>query len=728
MLDIQRSEAAPSLFPHLLQEQPLTIGAFRSGMEQGMSSAVTVVSAETSPSTEAETTAPDGAKVSWLAGLNVYTAGSSVTLDVASRVFAQLGANVTSGTPIDSVDADVVLVDRIGELGGVPGVAAVSTGRYLRHVAKTNTSVWVTASAYGLDTARADAVASDLTLLASSGILGHSRIGDEWAPTVPPGDLGLKLTGYVMVVAALHAVHVRRATGDVLHVDVSAQGSVIATGLTLEMAHALADCPDEGGSARYGAPSGFFSCVDGLIYVLVLEQHQWAAFRRALSPALDSVETLVQARENTEHVNAQLAAWAATRTAEECERILQGAGVPCTQINTLDILTDRAHAAGRSLDLSGPGAPMLPAQVRLVPTEDRRSTIGLADLRVLDAGHVLAVPLGAAWLGAMGATVTKLEDPGRLDIYRRRGPFAGGVPGVNRSAYFNQLNFNKTTLDLAVGSADAELDLDAFDVVLQNLMPRRARTVGADLDSVLAAGSSTGSAKLAISSSGFGGTGEWAEYRAYGHNIHAFAGLVGATLDAKGEMGDMGTPWADPLTSVALAAWVLAWSLAAERTASVGVDISMAELTAAQIADLHGIDPAEIYRAPQIGGDFFLRALGEDGQLLAVTLRTNEEVARFEAIVGFRLPSLSTRGQLILFAGVETRLATLEDGLRAAGLPASLVFTAHELARDPFVCSTGLYQPVTSDDLGDHRITGLPWHFTGQPPARLQPAPERAHE
>ena len=57
--------------------------------------------------------------------------------------------------------------------------------------------------------------------------------------------------------------------------------------------------------------------------------------------------------------------------------------------------------------------------------------------------------------------------------------------------------------------------------------------------------------------------------------------------------------------------------------------------------------------------------------------------------------------------------------MRAAGLPASLVFTAHELARDPFVSSTGLYQPVTSGDLGDHRITGLPWHFTGQPPMHV---------
>lgn len=695
-------------------------------MEQTMSSGVTTVSGRILPS-QTEGAAPVTAKVSWLKGTRVLTDGTSATLDVASRVFAQLGAEVVSGNPDGTVDADIVLVDRICDPRGVPGSEAATVAEYLEHVAATNTAVWVTASAYGLHTARRDAVASDLTLLAAGGILGHSRIGDEWAPTVPPGDLGLKLVGYVMVVAALHAAHTRRVTGVAQHVDVSAQGSVIATGLALEMAHALSNCPDEGGSARYGAPSGFFSCLDGLIYVLVLEQHQWTAFRRTLAPALDSVETLIQARDQTDHVNTQLAAWASTRTAEECEHILQGAGVPCTQINTLDILTERAHAAGRSLDLSGSDAPPLPAQVRHVATEDSRSVIGLADLRVLDAGHVLAVPLGAAWLGAMGASVTKLEDPQRLDIYRRRGPFAGGVAGPNRSAYFNQLNFGKGTLDLAVGTPDAELDLTQFDVVLQNLMPRRAKAVGADLERVLATGSATDSAKLAISSSGFGGTGEWAGYRAYGHNIHAFAGLVGATLDARGEMGDMGTPWADPLTSVAIAAWVLAWSLAPERNDSVGVDISMAELTAAQIADLHGLDPTEIYRGPEIGGDFFLRTPGSD-QLLAVSLRTSEEVARFEALVGQPLPSLTTRGQLVELDPADVDVAALDGRLRDADLPASLVYTSHDLARDPFVRSTGLYQKVTSTDLGDHEITGLPWQFAGHPHPPIQAAPERPHE
>lgn len=667
--------------------------------------------------------APTSAEVSWLQGLKVMAAGTSVSLSVACRMLEQLGARVTWGTPRGDVEVDVVLVDRISDRRGGIGHEPMAAVEYLQHVDATNTAVWVTASAYGLDTSRADDIASDLTLMAAAGILGHSRIDDESAPTVPPGELGLKMVGYAMAVAALHAVHVRRATGEVLHVDVSAQGAVIATGLTLEMAHALSNCPDEGGSARYGAPTGFFPCTDGLIYALVLEQHQWVAFRRALAPALDSIETLVLAREHTDFVNAQLASWAATRTAEECERTLQNAGVPCTQINTVDTLTERAHAAGRPVDLTSP----LPAVVRQTApgtSEGRVAAIPLNDLRVLDAGHVLAVPLGAAWLGAMGAAVTKLEDPQRLDIYRRRGPFAEGIAGLNRSAYFNQLNACKTTMDFAAGQED--LDLDAFDVVLHNLTPRRAKVVGVDSDRVLAAAAADGASKLAISSSGFGSTGEWAGYRAYGHNIHAFSGLVAATRDSRGDMGDMGTPWADPLSSVAIAAWVLAWALDPERSSSFGVDISMAELTASQIADLRGTDPADSYRTPEDKGSFFLRTPG-DAQLLAVTVDGAEQAKQFASVVGHPVPTTTTLGQLVELDLSPSDLVELEGRLRAAGVPASVVYTAHELARDEFVRSTGLYQSVHSEDLGNHEVTGLPWHFTGHPHTQFRAAPERSH-
>ena len=661
--------------------------------------------------------------VAWLRDTRVRVLGSSPALEVAGRVLAQLGAQVVvdeagAGDPA----ADVVLVDRIERPTGVPGRDAPTAAEYLEYVAGTNRSVWVTASAYGLSTRRADAYGSDLSVLAAGGILGHSRIGDEWAPIVPPGTLGLKLVGYVMAVAALHGLHTLRAQGQPVHVDVSAQGAVIATGLTLEMAHALADCPDEGGSARYGAPSGFFDCLDGAVYVLVLEEHQWDAFRRTLSPALDDVATLEDARRRADDVNARLTEWAATRTAEECEQVLQAAGVPCTAVNSVTRFAERAQEAGRSVDLTGEGTPVLPAQITEAPGKraaDRaKSVIPLADLRVLDAGHVLAVPLAAAWLGAMGADVTKLEDPGRLDIYRRRGPFADGVPGLNRSAYFNQLNFCKQTLDVEVGRLGAALDVGAFDIVLTNLTPRRAKVVGVDGNSVLAAETPT----LSLTSSGFGGTGAWSHYRAYGHNIHAFAGLVSATRDARGEMGDMGTPWADPLTSVALAAWTLAWSLAPERDSSAAVDVSMGELTAAQLTDLAGVDPAEAYRAPAVGGDFFVR-LRDSRRMVAVSLRDADEVARFEAIVGRPLPPITTKGELADVGPLDRE--DLPELLLAEGFRVSEVLTAHDLARDVFVRSTGLFQPVDSTALGRYDVTGLPWQFVGQEPAALRAAPER---
>jgi crotonobetainyl-CoA:carnitine CoA-transferase CaiB-like acyl-CoA transferase len=655
----------------------------------------------------------------WLGALRVVKIGTSVPLQVAGQVLSQFGACVTDATDASSYDGwgdpDVVLVDRIEAAADLPGLPAGSARAYLNHVAANNRSVWVTASAYGLSTSRADVFASEMTLLAAGGILGHSRIGDNWAPTMPAGALGLSLAGNVMAAAALHGVHERLAKRQPVHVDVSAQAAVVASGLSLEMAHALANCADEGGSGRYGAPTGFFECTDGSVFVCTLEQHQWVALRATLAPTLESIGSLEDARGRSDEVNSAMAAWTATRTAADCELILQSAGVPCTAVNTIDRLLDRLNAIGRPLDVTSSQAPKLPALVREVPGKHpgagRDGVIPLRELRVLDAGHVLAVPLAMSWLGAMGAQVTKHEDPERLDIYRRRGPFALGMPGVNRSAYFNQLNFCKAQLIARVDESGDALDISGFDVVSNNLSPRRAQLLGVDLSTAVA----DSSPRLAVSSSGFGRIGEWSHYRAYGHNIHAFAGLVAATRDAQGNMNDVGTPWADPLTSVAITTWVLAWSLAAERNSSVAADISMAEIMAAQLTPLLATDPQDSYRARAEGADFFVRA-PESGRLVAVSLRNTEEIARFEALVGAPLPSMKTQGELIdvpwgtLDAARDDVLA---EELLGAGFAASFVFTAPELARDRFLRSAGLFQTVESASLGRYDITGLPWHFVG---------------
>lgn len=667
----------------------------------------------------------------WLSGTRVLSVGSSLVVRVASDALRTFGASVDTASPsvvqdhLACREYDVVLVDRIGATPQLWVAADRSAADYLEQVASRNRAVWITASAFGLQTGRADAKGSELTVLASAGILGHSHSEGVESPTVPAGDIGLKLVGTVMATSALHGLHAFRQDHKPVHVDLSAQAAVISTGLCLETAHALGRCPDQGGSSRYGAPTGFFDCADGRFYIVVLEQHQWAALRSCLAPALEDIPTIEDARQRRDAVNTAVAAWAASRSAVECECRLQEAGVPCTAINTVGAFFSRAARAGRPLD-ANPGEFSLPAMVTQRVADvaiEQAKAIPLLDLQILDAGHVLAVPLAAAWLGAMGARVTKLEDPERLDVYRRRGPYVNSVNSLNSGAYFNQINFCKTPLRLEVGSPRSSLDVTKYDVVLHNLTPRRARAVGVDSTSVL----TPPGTRLALCSSGFGSTGEWAEYRAYGHNIHAFSGLVAATRDAVGRVDDVGTPWSDPLTSVIIAAWVLAWSLADHHGRSTSVDLSMAEIMAAQITDLQGVVPEDYYLNPAVGGDFFLRA-GDGEGTVALSLAGAADVERLERITRVPFVALRTRGSMLPTSNLgklaAMKLDDLERTLRDHGLAAVAVRNARELADDAFVRSTGLYQSVESTALGTYDVTGLPWVFVGRAREAVTAAPE----
>lgn len=654
---------------------------------------------------------------SWLAGVRVVAVGESVALATAIGVLGQFGATLTRVAGIADVPetADLVLVDRMGT------TAFGKPVEYVRRVGEFNRSVWVTASAYGLGDPRAASMASEVTLLAAGGILGHTPGPDGLPPTIPAGEVALKLVGNVIVVAALNGLQEFRSSGKPVHIDLSGQGAVIATGLSLEMSHALNDCPSEGGTARYGAPTGFFPCRDGSVYVLLLEQHQWVGFRDVLSPALDHIETIDEAAERAVEVNDALARWTSDRTVAECERILQNAGAPATTVHTIESFLEAAEVAGRPIGAAAP----LPAAVQLFDEAAApRDHVPLSELKVLDAGHVLAVPLAAAWLGAMGAQVTKAEDPSRLDIYRRRGPFAKGVSGLNRSAYFNHLNFSKRGIDITVDSEGSSLDIEPFDVIMHNLSPHRAALLGVDPSSV---GHASGAPKLSFASSGFGRTGAWQEYRAYGTTIHAFAGLISATQNARGEMSGIGTPWADPLCSVAAAIWTLAWSLAPGKERSMSVDVSMAESLAAHLMGQIGVDPANNYVPGEFGGDFFLR-LPDSGSDLAVTIESAQDAAAFVQVVGSAVPEVIRRGQRFdLPSGPLSGLSdqAVEAHLQRAGLRASLVYNTRALARDQRLYDSEVFQFVESSALGRYPVTGLPWSHVGEKKRPLTAAPER---
>jgi len=98
--------------------------------------------------------------------------------------------------------------------------------------------------------------------------------------------------------------------------------------------------------------------------------------------------------------------------------------------------------------------------------------------------------------------------------------------------------------------------------------------------------------------------------------------------------------------------------------------------------------------------------------------------------VGEQFPGIDRLGQLVeidpagSIDGVDAH--SLAEALLRAGIAAGQVLTAHQLADDPFVRSTDLYQTVTSDELGAYEVTGLPWRIVDHPAVRLEAAPERS--
>ena len=142
-----------------------------------------------------------------------------------------------------------------------------------------------------------------------------------------------------------------------------------------------------------------------------------------------------------------------------------------------------------------------------------------------------------------GASVTKVEDPDRLDIYRRRGPYIDGVAGPDYSAYFAAMNHSKKSMVIPM-SRDAEplaRLVAESDVVLENFGQRRARRLGVDAATLLR----NRPDMLAVSSSGFGYEGPWSAYRAYAYNLHTAGGLAYLTRGSDGRAADLDLPWAD---------------------------------------------------------------------------------------------------------------------------------------------------------------------------------------
>lgn len=702
-----------------------------------------------------------------LRGLTVRTVGASVISAAAGRVFDTLGATVVCDGAADDlarsrrlvdvlrvgqargsddaghiwagmlagkrVDEDVVVVD-LDAMGGV-STAGLEIDTYLGLAERANRRIWVTISAYGLSGPKAGQSGSELSGLASGGVVAYTT-DSSGQPVVPAGPQASFTTAHVAVAAALHALSLSAQADRRVHMDVSMQESMVVTSAMLEVSHHLAGLAGVEGAGRYGPPRGLVPCRDGLVYLSILEDRHWVGLRRAMGEPewARDITTLQAAQAASDVVRSQIAGWLSGWDKRELVGLLQAEGVPATAVNSCRELLDDPDLSARGFfeEIECRGRVHRPRGPFVVDDDTspgrgvRSAETPIGSLHgavVADLSHVLAGPLATSWLGTMGADVWKLEDPLSPDLYRRLGPFfAGGEEppteaAVELSGYFAAVNYSKRSVRGAMSHDDHAFRrlLRRADVVVENQSTDRRERLGIDFGSLRRENEDA----VLVSSSGFGRTTSSAGYRAFGSNIHSHAGLVDATRGADGQPCNIGTAWADPLTAVWMV--ILVAAVRVGRVRGISFDLSMTEVVCyQQMAGLIATDGGERPDGNSHAPHLIVRCLDRwvlielDGQAptpepcASPATWGEAAVDTVDAVVGWA-STVSSDHLIRVMSEQEIRCTPVEDGR-------SLVADEHLRAR-------GLFQYLEHPTRGVQAVLGLPWREAGKPPFQLSRAP-----
>ena len=167
----------------------------------------------------------------------------------------------------------------------------------------------------------------------------------------------------------------------------------------------------------------------------------------------------------------------------------------------------------------------------------------LSDVRILDLTRVWSGPIATRILADFGAEVIKISDP-RAPLDR--------VNGTN-----NKLNRNKSNLALRLDHDEGRrmfLDLvAASDVVVENFRPRVMRNFGLDYERLREVRPDV----IMCSMPGFGTTGDYADYPAFGPSVEAMTGLPSMMGYAGGPPRTSSLAYPDPIAGLNAVAAVM---------------------------------------------------------------------------------------------------------------------------------------------------------------------------
>ena len=697
-----------------------------------------------------------------LEGLSILEASGDVAVRYCGRLFAQLGARVT--TAIDPDDRGIGFADEAGRAygrwldQGKTAMAGESAGAFdlviagqdpasvaaahARHSCPVLGLTWFYPSGPYADWRGTDEIITALTGLAYS--FGPA----EGPPTLAQGhgpQLAAGLTAFNAAMAALFAPPATRPR----RIDVN----VFEAAMCFTETGALGARAEGGVSQRLGVnrfvptyPCSSLRTADGWVGVTALTPQQWWALAELIGrPEVgydERYETSYERLLLGDEIDAILEPVFLTRTSAEWVAGGDANRIPITPMLTPGELPSAPHWVERrafeAFDESRVPAPGLPFRMRYDGVTAPLTGAGpapLSGLRVLDFSMGWAGPLCARTLGDMGAEVIKVESEAHPDWWRG---WEADTSLRERRHNFIDVNRNKRgiVLDLTTpqGLRQAKALVAQADVVIENfaagVMDRLG--LGQDVQRALRPG------LISITMPAFGAAGPLSGLRAYGSTVEQACGLPFVNGEADWPPALQHVAYGDPLAGLYATAAILSALRARGRLG--GADIDLAQVAClfqfgADAIIAWGLAGEPIARTgarrARCSPVCVVRGQGPDSWL-AVAADSDEAWRGLCGVlgrsdVGLMLADRSARADEIE-AAIAAWAAARDPSeaarlLQAAGVPAAPVQAADRLTYDPQLEASEFWPFMDRAHVGRHRIAAAPFAYDGVRPALRRPAP-----
>lgn len=369
----------------------------------------------------------------------------------------------------------------------------------------------------------------------------------------------------------------------------------------------------------------------------------------------------------------------------------------------------------------------------------------LDGLLILDLSRILAGPTCTQLLGDLGATVIKVESPGKGDDTRAWGPpFVADHNGkpTDLSAYFMAANRNKLSIALDLASPDGQESVHALaaraDVVIENFKPGGLRKYGLDYQTLC----KTHPRLVYCSISGYGQTGPNAAKPGYDLVAQAFGGIMSLTGSADNEPMKVGVGIADVMCGMYATVGILAALRHRDRTGEgQHIDLALVDsqiawlinegtnyLASGKVPERRGnqhpnIVPYQVFEAADghvvvaAGNDAQFRRtcafLGVEGLADAPDYATNPaRVANRETLIATLAPLFRAR-----------TMKAITDGLESAGVTVGPVNRLDQTFASDQVAARELVVTMARHDTPPVHLLGNPLKLSATPVTYRRPPP-----